>query len=83
MEWVKLGRRRQTPGRPITFVGTNQFLDHFGLENARDLPGLKELRAAGLLESRPLPGMEDLPSSEGEEDRQEKLFDVTAADPSD
>lgn len=83
LEWIKLGRRRQTPGRPITFVGTNQFLDHFGLENARDLPGLKELRAAGLLESRPLPGMEELPSSEGEEDRQEKLFDVTAADPSD
>ncbi|MDT2049709.1 MAG: SMC-Scp complex subunit ScpB, partial [Planktomarina sp.] len=45
LEWIKLGRRRQTPGRPITFVGTNQFLDHFGLENARDLPGLKELRA--------------------------------------
>jgi len=83
LEWIKLGRRRQTPGRPITFVGTNQFLDHFGLENARDLPGLKELRAAGLLESRPLPGMEELPSSEGEEDRQEKLFDVTATDPSD
>jgi segregation and condensation protein B len=83
LEWIKLGRRRQTPGRPITFVGTNQFLDHFGLENARDLPGLKELRAAGLLESRPLPGMEEVPSSEGEEDRQEKLFDVTAADPSD
>ena len=83
LEWIKLGRRRQTPGRPITFVGTNQFLDHFGLENARDLPGLKELRAAGLLESRPLPGMEEAPSSEGEEDRQEKLFDVTATDPSD
>ena len=83
LEWIKLGRRRQTPGRPITFVGTNQFLDHFGLENARDLPGLKELRAAGLLESRPLPGMEEAPSSEGEEDRQEKLFDVTASDPSD
>ena len=83
LEWIKLGRRRQTPGRPITFVGTNQFLDHFGLENARDLPGLKELRAAGLLESRPLPGMEEVPSSEGGEDRQEKLFDVTAIDPSD
>ena len=83
LEWIKLGRRKQTPGRPITFVGTNQFLDHFGLENARDLPGLKELRAAGLLESRPLPGMEEVPSSEGGEDRQEKLFDVTAIDPSD
>ena len=53
LEWVRGGRRRQTPGRPVTFVVTEAFLDHFGLENARDLPGLAELRAAGLLESRP------------------------------
>ena len=53
MEWVRIGRRRQTPGRPVTFVVTETFLDHFGLESARDLPGLAELRAAGLLESRP------------------------------
>lgn len=56
LEWVRLGRRRMTPGRPVTFVVTQGFLDHFGLENARDLPGLKELRAAGLLENRPPPG---------------------------
>jgi segregation and condensation protein B len=56
MEWVRLGRRRMTPGRPVTFVVTQDFLDHFGLESARDLPGLKELRAAGLLENRPPPG---------------------------
>ncbi|MCC7320386.1 MAG: SMC-Scp complex subunit ScpB [Rubellimicrobium sp.] len=54
--WVGLGRRRMTPGRPATFVVTEAFLDHFGLESARDLPGLKELRAAGLLENRPPPG---------------------------
>ncbi|SMO66519.1 SMC-Scp complex subunit ScpB [Paracoccus laeviglucosivorans] len=53
LEWVRVGRRRQTPGRPVTFVVTETFLDHFGLESARDLPGLAELRAAGLLESRP------------------------------
>lgn len=53
LEWVRVGRRRQTPGRPVTFVVTEAFLDHFGLENARDLPGLAELRAAGLLETRP------------------------------
>jgi len=47
MEWVRFGRRRMTPGRPATFVVTQGFLDHFGLENARDLPGLKELRSAG------------------------------------
>jgi len=56
MEWVKIGRRRMTPGRPATFVVTQEFLDHFGLESARDLPGLRELRAAGLLDNRPLPG---------------------------
>ena len=53
MDWIRLGRRRMTPGRPVTFVVTREFLDHFGLESARDLPGLKELREAGLLESRP------------------------------
>ncbi|MDS9468559.1 SMC-Scp complex subunit ScpB [Paracoccus sp. MBLB3053] len=53
LDWVRVGRRRQTPGRPVTFVVTESFLDHFGLESARDLPGLAELRAAGLLESRP------------------------------
>jgi segregation and condensation protein B len=56
MEWIRFGRRKMTPGRPVTFVVTQNFLDHFGLENARDLPGLKELRSAGLLENRPPPG---------------------------
>lgn len=56
LEWIRFGRRRMTPGRPVTYVVTQEFLDHFGLESARDLPGLKELRAAGLLDSRPLPG---------------------------
>jgi len=56
LDWIRLGRRRMTPGRPVTFVVTDGFLDHFGLESARDLPGLKELRAAGLLDNRPLPG---------------------------
>jgi segregation and condensation protein B len=55
MEWIRFGRRRMTPGRPVTFVVTEGFLDHFGLESARDLPGLKDLRAAGLLDNRPLP----------------------------
>lgn len=54
--WVKFGRRRQSPGRPSTFVVTPAFLDHFGLETAGDLPGLAELRAAGLLDNRPAPG---------------------------
>lgn len=55
IDWIKLGRRRMTPGRPVTFVVTEGFLDHFGLESARDLPGLRELRAAGLLDNKPMP----------------------------
>lgn len=58
MDWIRFGRRRMTPGRPVTFVVTQGFLDHFGLESARDLPGLKELRAAGLLDNRAMPGSE-------------------------
>ena len=72
LDWIKLGRRRMTPGRPVTFVVTDAFLDHFGLETARDLPGLKELRAAGLLESRPSPDTPDAP----EDDGQEGLFET-------
>ncbi len=51
--WIKPGRRRQTPGRPVTWVTTADFLDHFGLESLRDLPGGAELKAAGFLDSRP------------------------------
>ncbi len=53
LDWIRFGRRKMTPGRPVTYVVTEEFLDHFGLESARDLPGLKELREAGLLENRP------------------------------
>ncbi|UWR54080.1 SMC-Scp complex subunit ScpB [Phaeobacter inhibens] len=76
MDWIRLGRRKMTPGRPVTFVVTPTFLDHFGLESARDLPGLKELRAAGLLENRPPPG--SLPmggrSDSDEVEEQPELF---------
>lgn len=54
LDWIKLGRRRMTPGRPVTFVTTMTFLDHFGLESPRDLPGVKELKAAGLLDNQPI-----------------------------
>ncbi|SDJ23123.1 SMC-Scp complex subunit ScpB [Lutimaribacter saemankumensis] len=71
MEWIRFGRRRMTPGRPVTFVVTQEFLDHFGLESARDLPGLKELRAAGLLDNRPPPGV--MPQmGEGDQDAEEE-----------
>ncbi len=48
--WVGIGRRRTTPGRPATYVTTQAFLDHFALASPADLPGLADLRAAGLLE---------------------------------
>lgn len=51
--WIKPGRRRETPGRPLTWVTTTHFLDHFGLEALTDLPGLDELKASGLLDRRP------------------------------
>ena len=72
--WIRFGRRKMTPGRPVTYVVTEEFLDHFGLESARDLPGLKELRAAGLLDSRPPPeGEADEESAE--DDAQGDMFD--------
>lgn len=51
--WVKPGRRRETPGRPLTWVTTANFLDHFGLETVNELPGLDDLKASGLLDRRP------------------------------
>ena len=77
MEWIRFGRRKMTPGRPVTFVVTQGFLDHFGLENARDLPGLKELRSAGLLENRPPPGATALGEIEDadDDDDQTELFE--------
>lgn len=50
--WVRMRGRRRTPGRPITWGTTDAFLVHFGLDSVRDLPGLDELKAAGLLEGR-------------------------------
>ena len=67
--WVGIGRRKKTPGRPATFLVTRKFLDHFGLESVSDLPGLRELREAGLLESQSedsfLSGLDPLPLEGG------------------
>ena len=75
LEWIRFGRRRMTPGRPVTYVVTPDFLDHFGLESARDLPGLKELRAAGLLENRPPPGDPIQTEEDAEEGDQTDMFE--------
>lgn len=50
--WVRMRGRRRTPGRPVTYGTTDGFLDHFGLEEIRDLPGMDELKGAGLLSAR-------------------------------
>ena len=51
--WVQPKGRRETPGRPITWVTTEGFLVHFGLDSLRDLPNRDELRVAGLLDASP------------------------------
>jgi segregation and condensation protein B len=48
--WVRPAGRREVPGRPLTFATTQEFLSHFGLKSRRDLPGIDDLRAAGLLD---------------------------------
>jgi segregation and condensation protein B len=55
--WIRMRGRRRTPGRPVTYGTTEAFLDHFGLESLADLPGLDELKGAGLLSSRLPPGL--------------------------
>jgi segregation and condensation protein B len=48
--WVRPAGRREVPGRPLIYATTNEFLTHFGLQSRRDLPGIEDLRAAGLLD---------------------------------
>jgi segregation and condensation protein B len=67
--WVRLRGRRRTPGRPVTFGTTPAFLDHFGLESIGDLPGLADLKAAGLLDA--MVGAEEEPRPADDEERQE------------
>ncbi|MEO1045619.1 MAG: SMC-Scp complex subunit ScpB [Pseudomonadota bacterium] len=50
LEWIRPAGRRETPGRPLTYATTPEFLVHFGLSGRRDLPGIADLRAAGLLD---------------------------------
>ncbi|RCK34548.1 transcriptional regulator [Thalassospira xiamenensis] len=52
-KWIRPRGRKRVPGRPVLWATTDDFLDHFGLEHRDDLPGLADLKAAGLLDSRP------------------------------
>ncbi len=81
--WIKPGKRREVPGRPVTWLSTQAFLDHFGLEKLTDLPGMDDLKAAGLLDKRP--AIEAMPTADmfdGEDTRNdaEDPQDVTDED---
>jgi segregation and condensation protein B len=65
--WVRLRGRRKTPGRPVTYGTTEGFLSHFGLNEVTDLPGLQELKGAGLLEANLPPGF-DVPIPRGSDE---------------
>lgn len=65
--WIKMRGRRKTPGRPVTYGTTETFMQHFGLNDITDLPGLQELKAAGLLEANLPPGF-DVPVPKAPDD---------------
>ena len=86
--WVRLRGRRRAPGRPVTYGTTDAFLSHFGLEGIKDLPGLAELRASGLLDGNLPPDFtvpdptdvaalmpDELPLEAGEDEEDEALDD--------
>ena len=73
--WVKIAGRREVPGRPTIYATTPDFLDHFGLSSRRDLPGIAELRATGLLD--PVDdAYEELIGDEGTEEGQSAAEEV-------
>jgi segregation and condensation protein B len=73
--WIKPGKRREVPGRPVTWLSTQSFLDHFGLEKLGDLPGMDELKAAGLLDKRP--AIEAMPTADlfGDDENKDDVED--------
>ena len=77
--WVKPGKRRDVPGRPLTWVTTDSFLEHFGLVTLRELPGVEELKSSGLLDRRPaialVPERDDAPEPETDADDADDLSD--------
>lgn len=75
--WIKPAGRKQTPGRPVLYGTTDEFLVHFGLANISDLPGLDELKASGMLD--PIDDvLDDLLRDSAALDAQEQVEDETA-----
>lgn len=86
MGWIKPGKRRETLGRPVTWVTTSGFLDHFALESVMDLPGMDEMKSSGLLDRRPAietVGQDDLFSGQKRIEGVEGLSSATGADDED
>lgn len=80
--WVRMRGRRKTPGRPVTYGTTDAFLRHFGLNEITDLPGLHELKAAGLLEGNLPPGFDmPLPKMSDDLTEDEDPLDGTETQP--
>lgn len=78
LEWVKPRGRRRTPGRPLTWGTSPAFLDHFGLSSVEDLPGMDELKSAGLLrKGQILGGLGELTSEDGTDEDTDDLLDET------
>ncbi|WP_375283888.1 SMC-Scp complex subunit ScpB [Marinicauda pacifica] len=76
-KWVRLRGRRRSPGRPVTYGTTDTFLEYFGLPSLGDLPGVSDLKAAGLLSSR-LPPNFDMPDPGRIAALEEDLFEDDA-----
>ena len=66
--WVRPAGRREVPGRPLTFATTQEFLTHFGLRSRRDLPGIDDLKAAGLLDPLDEAALQLQLETDGDED---------------
>lgn len=79
-EWIRPRGRRQTPGRPVTWGVSDTFLDHFGLESIKTLPGIEELKAAGLLDRRPGLGLVAEAEAETAEEAEEEPYEAVEPD---
>ncbi|WOI52430.1 SMC-Scp complex subunit ScpB [Parvularcula sp. LCG005] len=75
--WVKLRGRREAPGRPVLYGTTSSFLEHFGLAGLNDLPGMADLKAAGLLDARLPPGF-SVPTPRSDDDDENAEADALA-----
>ena len=77
--WIRPRGRRRAPGKPVTWGTTERFLADFGLESLDDLPGVEELKAAGLLDSRPNLGAIAMQGTDTDDEAQDEEDDERTA----